>query len=196
MSSMRSSTTKKTEKSTRQLILDAAARLFVERGYAGTSVRDIAAELGIANPSLYYHFKSKGEILGELLSAPLEVVETAVSEAQQLTGDTRTRHVIAGLLASLEVHSGIAAISDRLTEHIPPSLQTRMAATEPLLHRIIAEGAVEEHRDLRVMMALSALNGTVLAMLQNSESAEAFVAQLSAQREPIIEIALGILRQP
>jgi AcrR family transcriptional regulator len=181
-------------KGTRQQILEAAARLFVEHGYAGTSVRDIAAELGIANPSLYYHFRSKREILVELLSEPLAIVETAVLEAQQLDGDARTRRVLAGLLASLEVHSGIAATSARLREHIPATQRARMEAMQPTLHALIAEGAVAENRELRVTMALAALNGVVMALLGAAQNGEAFVAQLRDRREAIIDIALGILR--
>lgn len=85
-----------TELDTRERILEVAARLFVERGYAGTSVRDIAKELGIANPSLYYHFKSKEEMLAELLAEPLGRVERAVEEAEGLSGDARTRRIIGG----------------------------------------------------------------------------------------------------
>ena len=105
---MKNSTNAVNKDDTRQRILEVAARLFMERGYAGTSVRDIAAELGIANPSLYYHFKSKGDLLAELLSEPLERVEAAVREAEKLSGDARIRRIIGGLLAALEVHSGVA----------------------------------------------------------------------------------------
>lgn len=59
---------------TRQRILDVAARLFTEKGYAATSVRDIAKALGIANPSLYYHFKSKAEILDAVLLRSTESI--------------------------------------------------------------------------------------------------------------------------
>lgn len=53
--------------SARDEILDAAAALFAERGYAGTSTRSIAERVGIRQASLYYHFAGKDEILLELL---------------------------------------------------------------------------------------------------------------------------------
>jgi AcrR family transcriptional regulator len=63
----------------RDEILDAAAALFAERGYAGTSTRAIAERVGIRQASLYYHFAGKDEILLELLETSvrpsLEFVE-------------------------------------------------------------------------------------------------------------------------
>lgn len=47
----------------RDEILDAAARLFAERGFAGTGVDDIGAAVGITGPSVYKHFPSKDAIL-------------------------------------------------------------------------------------------------------------------------------------
>lgn len=52
----------------REEILDITAGLFVDRGFAATSTRDIAEAVGIRQASIYYHFPSgKEEILGELL---------------------------------------------------------------------------------------------------------------------------------
>ena len=50
----------------RQLILDEAAKLFKQKGFGGTSMRDLASEVGIEAASMYNHIKSKDEIL-ELL---------------------------------------------------------------------------------------------------------------------------------
>jgi AcrR family transcriptional regulator len=52
---------------TRQQILDASLRLFSERGFARTTVRDIAREAGITDAAIYYHFESKTELLQALV---------------------------------------------------------------------------------------------------------------------------------
>ena len=48
---------------TRERILDIALDLFIRKGYAETSLREIAAELGFSKAALYYHFESKQDIL-------------------------------------------------------------------------------------------------------------------------------------
>jgi AcrR family transcriptional regulator len=52
---------------TRAEILDVSAELFAERGYDATSLREIAERLGITKAALYYHFRSKDEILRALV---------------------------------------------------------------------------------------------------------------------------------
>src|ERR1700741_476491 len=48
-------------------ILERAAELFAERGFAGTTVQDIADALGMSRPALYYYVKSKEVILQRLV---------------------------------------------------------------------------------------------------------------------------------
>jgi AcrR family transcriptional regulator len=48
---------------TRQRILDVALDLFIEQGFDGTSLRQIAEQLGVTKAALYYHFESKEDIL-------------------------------------------------------------------------------------------------------------------------------------
>lgn len=54
---------------TKDRIRDAALRLFVERGVAAVSVRDIAAAVGMKPSNLYSHFPSKDELVRELFTA-------------------------------------------------------------------------------------------------------------------------------
>lgn len=64
--------------STRQAIIEAAARLFSEKGYAGMTMKEIAREVGIKAPSLYAFFKSKEDIL-------LHIYRNVMAEHFQLT---------------------------------------------------------------------------------------------------------------
>ncbi|UOR06587.1 TetR/AcrR family transcriptional regulator [Hymenobacter aerilatus] len=54
---------KRTNSAKRQLILDEAAKLFKLKGFGGTSMRDLAAQVGMEAASMYNHIKSKDEIL-------------------------------------------------------------------------------------------------------------------------------------
>jgi AcrR family transcriptional regulator len=54
--------------SPRGRVLRAAAHLFLTRGYAQTTVRDLAREVGILSGSIFHHFESKEEILEAVMS--------------------------------------------------------------------------------------------------------------------------------
>jgi AcrR family transcriptional regulator len=60
-------------------IYEHAIRLFAERGFAGTSLQDIAGALGITRPALYYYVKSKDELLAKLAA------DVAGGSAAQIT---------------------------------------------------------------------------------------------------------------
>ena len=52
---------------TREQIRTVALEMFAERGYAGTSLREIAERLGVTKAAVYYHFPTKEDILASLL---------------------------------------------------------------------------------------------------------------------------------
>lgn len=69
-------------RSTRDLILDTAERRFAERGFAGVSVREIAADAGLKNQaSLYHHFKNKRALYEAVLARGLEPLLRVVTES-------------------------------------------------------------------------------------------------------------------
>ncbi|MCW2614358.1 MAG: transcriptional regulator, TetR family [Frankiales bacterium] len=72
---------------TRQRILDTALALFAEHGYAGTSIRDIADELGVTKAAVHYHFAAKEQIVLALLEPMLaQFAEVVERQAQAPTG--------------------------------------------------------------------------------------------------------------
>src|SRR5262245_1511937 len=74
---------------TRQRILDAAAEVLAERGYADARLTDIAGRAGMQAGSLYYHFASREELVGEILRLGIEtswdLVATAVGRLPPTT---------------------------------------------------------------------------------------------------------------
>lgn len=70
---------------TRQRILDIATALFAERGYAATSLADIAERLGTSKAALYYHFRSKAAILEALVEEPLAVFTSLATSAPAMS---------------------------------------------------------------------------------------------------------------
>ena len=57
--------------STKQRILAISRDLFARQGFTGTTIADIASELGTTTAALYYHFPSKADILRGLLTEPM-----------------------------------------------------------------------------------------------------------------------------
>jgi AcrR family transcriptional regulator len=73
---------------------ETAAKLFARRGFAGTSLQDIADEMGITRPALYYYVKSKDELLAKLVTEITEgnteqilrfATDSALDPAQKLS---------------------------------------------------------------------------------------------------------------
>ena len=54
----------------RERILEEAVKLFYERGFTGTTLDDIAAELGVTKPFIYTHFRGKVELLAAACFLP------------------------------------------------------------------------------------------------------------------------------
>ena len=66
---------------TRGTVLDAACLLFAAHGYRGTSMKDIATELGVQAPSLYNHVASKQDILYEIMDKAMDRAIAALEQA-------------------------------------------------------------------------------------------------------------------
>lgn len=75
----------------RERIIEEAVKLFYERGFTGTTLDDIAAELGVTKPFIYTHFRSKVELLAALCTPTIEQSLAAVETAAALPGTPTER---------------------------------------------------------------------------------------------------------
>jgi AcrR family transcriptional regulator len=76
---------------TRARIQDVALELFTERGYASTSLREIAERLGVTKAALYYHFKSKEEIVNSFVDDGVARVRGIVEWLREQPRTPQTR---------------------------------------------------------------------------------------------------------
>src|SRR5258708_35843880 len=84
-------------------VLDTAAAVFAEKGYAGASTRDIAERLGVRQASLYYYFPSKESALGAICELGVKdfIANLQTLIARKAPAARKLREAIANHLAPL-----------------------------------------------------------------------------------------------
>src|SRR5690606_10727595 len=80
------------EPGTRERIQQVALELFTENGYEATSLREIAERLGVTKAALYYHFKTKDEIIESLVNDRAAEIGRLVDWAADQPRDQAMRH--------------------------------------------------------------------------------------------------------
>lgn len=130
---------------TERRLVDAAAALFVERGYAGTTLAAVAERADAAPRTLYLHFATKAELLlrciGVAIAADTEPIALAErpAMAEAMTAPTLDEriHLMASLTASLMERTGPLL-----------DIALQAAPSEPLVAAAAAAGRADTRRTL------------------------------------------------
>jgi TetR/AcrR family transcriptional regulator, cholesterol catabolism regulator len=162
--------TRDTTIDSRQEILRAAARLFQQQGYDGTSMNDVAAALKLSKGGLYHHFQSKDEILFNLMDHAMDITQERVINAVRGIVDPEGR-----LRALIRLHiSVVLSIRDReitvmLHENhpLPPPLRKRINTRKKdyvhFVEKLIAE--VQTSRGSKVSVSPRAAAFALMGMI-------------------------------
>jgi AcrR family transcriptional regulator len=134
---------------TRQAILDAALELFAENGYFGTSLRDVAAMVGVRESALYNYFASKDALFTALIDA-----------------DQHTKLERLSALAEVPVRDGRAV----LEELAVMTLEAFAAPRDQKLFRILMSDGIRLARSGRINL--------FERMVQRRERFHALIARL------------------
>jgi TetR/AcrR family transcriptional regulator, tetracycline repressor protein len=160
----------------RQVVLKAALRLLDETGLDGLSLRRLAQELGVQAPALYWHFRSKRELLDHLADV---IAQESQPRSRPAAGQTWDQWLLerahAQRRALLAHRDSVRAMAgNRPTE-------TSLAAIEEILDVLCAAGFTPGQA-LRSLMTLSAyVGGFVLEeQAERSREAEEFLGGLDA----------------
>lgn len=121
--------------------LRAAAQLFAERGYAGTSVDDVGNRLGVSGPAVYWHFTSKEALLTEMLSDISNALLAGGTRCTSGAGDDREAlsNLIRWQVEFALEHPELITVQARDLAHVPAPARQRIRRTQ----RLYAEQWVE-----------------------------------------------------
>ncbi|WP_091090208.1 TetR/AcrR family transcriptional regulator [Micromonospora nigra] len=84
---------------TRERIKAVALELFTEQGYEATSLREIAERLGVTKAALYYHFKSKDELVTSFVEDRFGRMDELIAWAESQPVSAATRRAVVGRYA-------------------------------------------------------------------------------------------------
>lgn len=155
------------------LILREAAALFQEKGYLGATTRELGDAVGIRGASVYYHFKTKEDILyGICLESLRSLTERVTEAAAGITSPAeRLRAVIqahvANILGDRQMHATMLSEVRHLSSSRRADVTGRRDAYERIIEDAIssaqAHGAVRSDIPARrlTLAALSLLNWTI-----------------------------------
>lgn len=150
-------------------ILSAALQVFLEKGYHGASVREIAQRAGLTVPSLYYHHESKEGLLRDVLTASLEPIADSLDVAAE-TGDTaveRLANVVECLVYAMTVEGHNAAIDAAESRYLGPTTREQYIAVrdriEDHLREVLRAGVAE---GAFVIDDISETRRAILGMIQ------------------------------
>jgi AcrR family transcriptional regulator len=90
---------------TRTRIQEVALELFIEHGYEATSLREIAERLGVTKAALYYHFKTKEDIVASLVQDRTDALKALLDWAEAQPPGPRLREEIVRRYSD-ELHRG------------------------------------------------------------------------------------------
>ena len=144
----------------REEIQSAALELFATNGYAQTSLREVAERLGISKAALYYHYRSKDDLLRALM-------EPLVRDGEELLGEVRSGR-LAEPRAVVERYWDLCVTHRALFQGLLSNLQllTRLDVVEQLITwrselDVILVGPRPEDR-VRAVIALGGLQDCAL----------------------------------
>ena len=152
----------------RERILEEAVKLFYERGFTGTTLDDIAAELGVTKPFIYTHFRGKVELLAALCKPTIELSLAAVANAaaQKGTPTERLRLAIADFALVVLHRQPNIAIYFREEKNLSPEalaeINTLRKRFDRLLSDLLAQGVAAGEFDIPdESLAALALGGMI-----------------------------------
>lgn len=159
-----------TTRKSRSDVVAAAGKLFAEKGYHGTSMRDLGRDLGLLGSSLYAHVDSKEDLLVEVVSNGADMFQASADAALAIDGKATDR-----LWGLVKGHVGVVldnldvartflnearVLDDAHREHVVAARDAYEAAFRTVISQGASDGSFRKDVDPKVasIFVLSILN--------------------------------------
>lgn len=173
----------------RRAILDAALRLFRERGFHGTSINDIGTTAGVTGPALYRHFSGKGEVLAEAIRDGARRIAAATRPAVE-NADLPPREALAELvrayvgvaLDNADTHAAYVLESRHLDDEARRPLRRKERGHRDEWRRLLMGARPElDAEQARVLVRMAIFSVTALCMEPRRLDRDALVELASSR---------------
>jgi AcrR family transcriptional regulator len=174
---------------TRARILDVALELIADRGFAATSTREIAERLGLTKAALYYHFRTKDDLLAAIVGTVMADLETLAERGQGARTPEERRGLVEGYVHLVQAHADLIRVlaSDPSVKQ-SAGLHDAMPIFRRLGRPLAGTDEPDAAQRIRVRAALMAIHG-VLVYAQPGEDPE-------VSRAAAIDAACAVLGLP
>ncbi len=164
---------------TRQQIINVAARLFIRKGFYGTSIADLAQAAGLTKGALYYHFENKDALFFAVVGAVRDAWQEAVVRDVLKAEDAPTRlavlldnhaRLISGNEALCLVINSLAVEMDSTNPSFMAALQELYTEMTRFIERIVQKG--QAAGQLRSDLDARLVAITIIGMLRGNSCAQ------------------------
>lgn len=159
----------------RQQILQAATRLFINYGYHGLSMREIAEAVGVSKAGLYYHFEDKEALFLAILNSAVERLDEIMTTARQLpTVRSQITAFMVAIFAWPPEQRALIRLANQEMQHISQHAALGFTAgyhakfTDPLVEMLAQGMARGELRPVDAGVAARLLLGMMYPFLQSA----------------------------
>ena len=130
---------------TREGILEAAARIFGEKGFHATSMQDIADAVNLQKASIYHHFSSKQEILIDILDYALDLINNRLEAvlSQPLSPDEKLHQAMVSYFQTLAENQNLSLVLLLELRALDPELKARQASRTEKFERLWRDLIIE-----------------------------------------------------
>jgi AcrR family transcriptional regulator len=175
---------------TRDRILSVALHMFSERGYANTSLREIAERLGVTKAALYFHYKTKEEIITGILRGYLDGLNAMLDNVDQGSATMADREQLLRRFAEHQATYGgdlTRLVRQNYTEITNLPIGAEIRTSQRRLLATLAGPDPTVLNRTRARTAISAIQGIALAATLDGDDEQSL-------RDAALTVALDVLR--